>query len=128
VLSIDFRGAFDHLKWRYIREQVAECGLPQEIEGILASYLSDRWAEIAEDHVHLRHRFERGGAQGSVLGPLLWNMALEPLLENIKRACQRVVAYVDDVAILVPGGRKAQIEERAESAWASFRSGPIGRE
>ena len=45
----------------------------------------------------------RGTPQGGVLSPLLWNLALNPALLSLGRSGLDVVAYADDVAIVVGG-------------------------
>jgi len=116
LLSIDFRGAFDHLKWQYIKDQLATCDLPQEILGVLDSYLWDRRAEIQTGQGPVCREIQRGCAQGSVLGPVLWNLALDPLLRDLEAEQLQVIAYVDDVAIMIEANTKTALEEKAAMA------------
>ncbi|XP_053968462.1 uncharacterized protein LOC128869891 [Anastrepha ludens] len=51
----------------------------------------------------MRRSVCRGTPQGGVLSPLLWNLAMNKLLLDLEERRIKVVAYADDVAILIRG-------------------------
>lgn len=116
LLSVDFKGAFDHLEWNYILKQVECLKPPKDVMAVLRSYLKDRLVQITSPQERVTHWAQRGCAQGSVLGPLLWNVAIEELLCSLQSNGLRTVAYVDDVAILIEARTKTAIEQGAALA------------
>jgi len=56
---------------------------------------------------------ESGVPQGSVLGPLLWNLTFDKVLQaNMEKGC-RLIAYADDTLILAIGSSYKIAKERA---------------
>ena len=49
---------------------------------------------------------EEGVRQGSVLGPLLFSLALDPILQHLTDADCHHVAYLDDMALDTPPRRR----------------------
>ncbi|CAB0034401.1 unnamed protein product [Trichogramma brassicae] len=103
-----------------IREIARRCNLPQE-----QSYLSDRSMKISCLTSSVTKQRGRGCPQGSVLGPDLWNVCLDPLLQKIAALGGEVFAYADDLLLLVDGGNRGQCEVKGQSltndivVWAS---------
>ena len=52
----------------------------------------------------MRRAVERGVLQGSVFGPLLWNLGYDPVLRAAVPDSAEIYAYADDNLIMV-GGR-----------------------
>jgi len=52
---------------------------------------------------HSTRNVSRGTPQGGVLSPLLWALVVNKLLSLLEEAGTKVVAYADDVVILLQG-------------------------
>jgi len=114
------------LEWIYILQSLQEYALPRDVKSVMKSYLQDRWAEVAGDSFTINRRVERGCAQGSVLGPALWNISVERLLKELVNSGLKVIAYVDDIAIVIAARTKAQIEAARALELIEAWSGPAG--
>ena len=53
----------------------------------------------------------RGGRQGSICGPAVWNMMLDGLLEEIGRMGISYVAYADDLLCMIGADNRKDIED-----------------
>lgn len=67
---------------------------------ILNSYFKDRYVEyINMDGIKTRTEVQRGVPQGSVLGPLIWNIVYDKVLKVKKEKGSEVIGYADDTII-----------------------------
>ncbi|CAB0037425.1 unnamed protein product [Trichogramma brassicae] len=92
ALLVDFKGAFDFLR------------ASSAIEG---SFVANRGG--AGDLKCWRD-LQRGCPQGSIGGPILWNLALDELLRRLNDLGIPTVAYADDTTCLIQGDSRARVE------------------
>lgn len=113
AILLDISGAFDNAWWPMIMVK-AKRSCPPNIYRMLADYFSERRVAMIAGH-HAEWKVATMGCpQGSVLGPTLWNILLDDLLALSPEGVE-MVAYADDVTVLVRGDSRAAIERRADA-------------
>lgn len=113
AIMFDVKGAFDGLWWPSVLRRLRSLGCPGNLYWLIASYLGDRSVVHPAPRGMMRHEMGRGCPQGSVLGPVLWNLVYSDVLVLVSQ-CEgsRVVAYADDLIVLVVGDSRRELELR----------------
>ena len=70
---------------------------------MVASYFSDRILKYDTEEGPKEYRVIGGVLHGSVLGPLLWNIMYDGLLQLKLPRAVTLVAFADDVALVIVG-------------------------
>lgn len=104
AVSLDIRNAFNSVPWRTIRRALRRKGFPTYIRRIVDSYLSDRYIwYTGKDGRRQSRSMEADVPQGSVLGPVLWNIAFDSVLALAEEEEEKILCYADDTMIVVTG-------------------------
>ncbi|CAB3229252.1 unnamed protein product [Arctia plantaginis] len=78
AVSLDIANAFNSLPFSCIREALRYHGVPEYLRRLVADYLEERTVMYEDrDGVLRRRAMSCGIPQGSVLGPLLWNIGYD---------------------------------------------------
>lgn len=115
-LFLDISGAFDNAWWPMVIHLLKSHGCPNSLMRLLQSYLSEREVVFNWEGIHVRKTLTKGCPQGSILGPLLWNILFEDLLRVDIGATAQMIAYADDAVILVQGDSRVDIENKTNAA------------
>lgn len=117
-LMVDIAGAFDNLWWPALFSRLREIGCPRPLYECLTAYCSDRIARLSAPGTVVSKVITKGCPQGSVCGPVFWDLNMEPLLDALHSdpAVHGAVAYADDLFILVQADSRVLIEERVACA------------
>jgi len=119
-VSLDISNAFNSLPWDRIGGALRRHGVPPYLRRVLRAYLSGRWLEYRDNNqVPVERGVYRGVPQGSVLGPHLWNLGYNAVLEEtlLPPGCE-IICYADDTLILAAGRDWGEARSRASEATA----------
>lgn len=101
AVSIGIANAFNSLPFSVIREGLAQKQIPDYIRRIIDSYLFNRYVEYLDQDGNLvRKPVMAGVPQGSVLGPTLWNIGYDEILQKGSEMGCSTICYADDTLIL----------------------------
>ncbi|KAL7304831.1 hypothetical protein TKK_0003054 [Trichogramma kaykai] len=112
ALLVDFKGAFDFLRWPCILNRLKETGMNNHEFSLWQSFFCNRRVFMVNRGGDLRcwRNLQRGCPQGSIGGPILWNLALDELLRRLNDLGIPTVAYADDTTCLIQGDSRARVE------------------
>lgn len=97
LVTIDIKNAFNTASWNWIMRELRKRNMPKYIRTLIASYFTDRKIIDIDGR---EYSVAAGVPQGSVLGPLLWNILYDGVLRLDMPENIRMVAYADDLAII----------------------------
>jgi len=101
TVGIDIANAFNSIPWSIILTAMKEKGFPMYLCKIINSYLSERSIIYRNSKGRVASREVCADVpQGSVLGPLLWNIGFDSVLRvNMEDGC-RTICYANDTLII----------------------------
>jgi len=110
---MDISGAFNNFQWETLMEDMREVRISEATASIIKSYLKDREAMLTVVGSTAGIRLTKRCLQGSQLGPTLWNIAMDKALKGGRKDWVKMVAYADDLVVLVAGAKIETIRMRA---------------
>ncbi|CAK9820187.1 Putative 115 kDa protein in type-1 retrotransposable element R1DM [Anthophora quadrimaculata] len=115
AVTIDIKNAFNTANWDVINQELKHMKVRRKLRDIIASYLSERSGKTKTEDGVLEIEIERGVPQGSVLGPLLWNILYNQILNLIdENENELIICYADDTLLLVRGKSLEDTRLKAE--------------
>lgn len=109
-MFVDFQGAFDNLEWKSVIGRLREIGC--EEMGLWESYFSERRVCMVGVCGEVWKDVQRGCPQGSICGPFIWNLMMDGLLWRLRERGCKVVAYADDLLMIVDGQNRMELERK----------------
>lgn len=119
AISLDIRNAFNSIGWTHIMDAMRKWEVPLCLIRLFQSYFHDRTVEVvctgAVNGI-LQVAVTCGVPQGSVVGPLLWNMAYDQVLRVEFQANVSLIGFADDTLVVASGRTSEEVEESANNA------------
>ena len=114
LVSIDLSKAFDSLPHDLIAKKFKEYVADERTANIIEDYFSDRQqrVKVAGEYSSWNY-ISRGIAQGSILGPLIFNIFINDLLFIVKRC--KLSSYADDMQIFFALNDYREVESAINS-------------
>jgi Reverse transcriptase (RNA-dependent DNA polymerase). len=110
-VSVDFKGAFNWLCWESVMVRLRMLGCTEL--GIWRSYFTNRKACVVGINGVVWKDVCRGCPQGSISGPVIWNVMIDVLLWKLEESECKVVAYADDLLLVIEGVSRNELEKKA---------------
>lgn len=102
LATLDVRNAFNSLRWKDIIKALRErFRIPIYLLRILRSYLKDRKLIYDTPDGQKTVEITSGAAQGSILGPDLWNLSYDDILGIEMPEDTYLVGYADDIVSVI---------------------------
>lgn len=117
AVFLDIAGAFDGVWWPAVINRLIDINLPSYLIKIMKSYLYERKQIIRHEQCNREISASKGCPQGSVLGPKLWNIVLDELLEAELPNGSKLIAYADDLVLVIKENSRKGIEESFQNCW-----------
>lgn len=113
LITLDVKNAFNSASWNKILQKLRKIGISKYLMNCMGSYLDQRSIKIDKN---TEMDISAGVPQGSILGPTLWNVLYNDLLEiDLPKGCT-IVAYADDAAVIVTAMDRTQLMDKANEA------------
>ena len=107
VVALDIAGAFDRVWHRGLVAKLYAKGIQGDLLDLLKDYLTARTLRVVvAGHGSQQYPVEASVPQGSVLGPILWNIYIDDLLQEHPE----ISAYADDCTISISYRRENHAE------------------
>ncbi|XP_073948986.1 protein turtle-like [Choristoneura fumiferana] len=104
AVSLDIANAFGTLPFEVIKESLRRHGIPLYLQKIVGHYLEERVVLYDHDGCRIARPIACGVPQGSVLGPLLWNLGFHWAIGGVQLPRMTTICYADDTMVAVRGG------------------------
>jgi Reverse transcriptase (RNA-dependent DNA polymerase) len=116
LITIDVKNAFNSADWSAIADALYRLGVPESLFRVLGDYLNNRFLIYDTEVGQERMKVSAGVPQGSIMGPVLWNIMYDAVLRLPLPEGVEIKGFADDLILKVFGDSKDQVEVRSMRA------------
>ncbi len=113
IVSLYIKGAFDNAWWPQISVQLKQKYCAKNLFYLIKSYLNDRKAILQIGHIIGYRLLPKSCPQSSALGPGLWDILYDKLLEIPTQNDSDIIGFCNDTLALIWYKDISTIEETA---------------
>ncbi|GBN52088.1 hypothetical protein AVEN_122257-1 [Araneus ventricosus] len=104
LVFLGIKGAFDNAWWPAILCLLRSANIPGNLFAVISSFLKDRTTTLSLGHCSKERPLKKVCPQGSVSGPLLWNIIINNLLDQVSTfSCCETIAFADNLLLCFQG-------------------------
>lgn len=115
LISIDFKSAFDNLPWNITMDLLKNLKIHKAYINLIYPFLSMRGI-LPNWLTNLIHWLCKGCPQGSCLGPFLWRLFIQDLIDILREHGIKIIAFADDILLIITGRTRLSLEEKGKEA------------
>lgn len=131
AIGIDIKNAFNSIQWPDILTALERWAVPAHLHRMFHSYFSGRSGTLQTCSSlggSMDVNISGGVPQGSVVGPLLWNVTYDPVLREEVPQGAKLLGFADDTLIMTSSNTITELESianvtinRGESPISAYR-------
>lgn len=118
---VDVKGAFDNAWPPLVLSVLKEFECPGNIYKLIRDYLEGRKIKVGKVMERFMWLVAKGCPQGSVLGPVIWLILLHDWLRREFGDNVHILAYADDIVILVEENARKRLEKKLNEIVENLR-------
>ncbi|XP_015438039.1 PREDICTED: retrovirus-related Pol polyprotein from type-1 retrotransposable element R1 [Dufourea novaeangliae] len=116
LVTLDVKNAFNTIRTTSIEKAINNRKFSPKLTNVLKNYLKNREIVYQIEDACFRKNVYAGVPQGSILGPILWNLVYDSLLKIKLPQGSKILGYADDVALIIHGRDTEEIVKTVNSA------------
>jgi hypothetical protein len=89
--------------------RIVKSNCSSKIFNIIKSYFENRELIVKSCDKIINRKMSKGSSQESILGPTIWNMVMDSLLNEETEGCE-YIAYADDLALVIKRNSRKELE------------------
>lgn len=121
IITLDVKNAFNSAGWKHIISSLRQANVPEYLIRIISDYFANRSLLVETDDGIKTYKVTSGVPQGSVLGPLLWNIMYNGIFDLQLPEEATVVGFADDIALLIRARFLDEVQLYANEAISTIK-------